>query len=328
VIDGPFESFSDITNQTCSNIIRQLSSLASFAEEILGDAGNALANQNARIYNLSNRIEQLDAKVQILNPKQIARNLNQSCASPSSSVYHSPKHVDKRLFMQHNRPQSVVRLQSGLLRSDSQVPYRVGRSNSVSSSRPSRPRSLESDILLLSSNIPTNENGPIINSDLLRQAAGNGATRTTERDRSVSLQNEISTNQSSGFEMSGQIAAIAPEKYLKRSTTVGTCQAISQPYHPTNQRPGSSQTVHRQLLAEFNQRNNESESSTSPERNNREQHHDLHGFADSRLALVRRSMIARRTQARLREKRRRNRTVALSPEDDRRSSFISTFLDT
>lgn len=37
-------------------------------------------------------------------------------------------------------------------------------------------------------------------------------------------------------------------------------------------------------------------------------------------------MIARRTQARLREKRRRNRTVALSPEDDRRSSFISTFL--
>ena len=63
-------------------------------------------------------------------------------------------------------------------------------------------------------------------------------------------------------------------------------------------------------------------------RNNREQHHDLHGFADSRLALVRRSMIARRTQARLREKRRRNRTVALSPEDDRRSSFISTFLDT
>jgi len=38
-------------------------------------------------------------------------------------------------------------------------------------------------------------------------------------------------------------------------------------------------------------------------------------------------MIARRTQQRLREKRRRNRTVALSPEDDRRSSFISTFLD-
>lgn len=61
----------DITNQTLSNIIRQLSCLASFAEEILGDAGNALANQNARIYNLSNRIEQLDAKVQILNPKQI-----------------------------------------------------------------------------------------------------------------------------------------------------------------------------------------------------------------------------------------------------------------
>ena len=54
--------------------------------------------------------------------------------------------------------------------------------------------------------------------------------------------------------------------------------------------------------------------------------YDLHGFQDSRLALVRRSMIARRTQARLREKRRRNRTVALSPEDDRRSSFISTFL--
>ena len=47
------------------------------------------------------------------------------------------------------RQKSVVRLQSGLLRSDSQVPYRVGRSNSVSSSRPSRPRSLESDILLL-----------------------------------------------------------------------------------------------------------------------------------------------------------------------------------
>ena len=120
--------------------------------------------------------------------------------------------------------------------------------------------------LIFSSNIPTNENGPIINSDRLRQAAGNGATTTTERDRSVSLQNEISTNQSSGFEMSGQIAAIAQEKYLKRSTTVGTCQAISQSYHPTNQRPGSSQTVHRQLLAEFNQRNNESESSTSPER--------------------------------------------------------------
>ena len=183
-----------------------------------------------------------------------------------------------------------MRLQSGLLRSDSQVPYRVGRSNSISSSRPSRPRSLESDILLLrlvrpnrkltqnetqpqiethllfSSNIPTNENGPIINSDRLRQAAGNGATITTERDRSVSLQNEISTNQSSGFEMSGQIAAIAQEKYLKRSTTVGTCQAISQSYHSTNQRPGSSQTVQRQLLAEFNQRNNESESSTSPER--------------------------------------------------------------
>ena len=119
---------------------------------------------------------------------------------------------------------------------------------------------------LFSSNIPTNENGPIINTDRLRQAAGNGATTTTERDRSVSLQNEISTNQSSGFEMSGQIAAIAQEKYLKRSTTVGTCQAISQSYHPTNQRPGSSQTVHRQLLAEFNQRNNESESSTSPER--------------------------------------------------------------
>ena len=120
-----------------------------------------------------------------------------------------------------------------------------------------------------SSNIPTNENGPIItNSDRLRQAAGNGATTTTttERDRSVSLQNEISTNQSSGFEMSGQIAAIAQEKYLKRSTTVGTCQAISQSYHSTNQRPGSSQTVQRQLLAEFNQRNNESESSTSPER--------------------------------------------------------------
>ena len=119
---------------------------------------------------------------------------------------------------------------------------------------------------LFSSNIPTNENGPIINTDRLRQAAGNGATTTTERDRSVSLQNEISTNQSSGFEMSGQIAAIAQEKYLKRSTTVGTCQAISQSYHSTNQRPGSSQTVHRQLLAEFNQRNNESESSTSPER--------------------------------------------------------------
>lgn len=66
--------------------------------------------------------------------------------------------------------------------------------------------------------------------------------------------------------MSGQIAAIAQEKYLKRSTTVGTCQAISQSYHSTNQRPGSSQTVQRQLLAEFNQRNNESESSTSPER--------------------------------------------------------------
>ena len=117
---------------------------------------------------------------------------------------------------------------------------------------------------LFSSNIPTNENGPIMNTDRLRQAAGNGAT--TERDRSVSLQNEISTNQSSGFEMSGQIAAIAQEKYLKRSTTVGTCQAISQSYHSTNQRPGSSQTVQRQLLAEFNQRNNESESSTSPER--------------------------------------------------------------
>ena len=54
--------------------------------------------------------------------------------------------------------------------------------------------------------------------------------------------------------------------------------------------------------------------------------YDIHGFQDSRLALVRRSMIARRTQLRLREKRRRNRTVALSPEDDRRSSFISTFL--
>ena len=64
-------TYKDITNQTLSNIIRQLSCLASFAEEILGDAGNALANQNARIYNLSNRIEQLDAKVQILNPKQI-----------------------------------------------------------------------------------------------------------------------------------------------------------------------------------------------------------------------------------------------------------------
>ena len=65
------QTTTDITNQTLSNIIRQLSCLASFAEEILGDAGNALANQNARIYNLSNRIEQLDAKVQILNPKQI-----------------------------------------------------------------------------------------------------------------------------------------------------------------------------------------------------------------------------------------------------------------
>ena len=52
-------------------MVNNLSWLASFAEEILGDAGNALANQNARIYNLSNRIEQLDAKVQILNPKQI-----------------------------------------------------------------------------------------------------------------------------------------------------------------------------------------------------------------------------------------------------------------
>ena len=48
-----------------------MSCLASYAEEILGDAGNALANQNARICNLSIRIEQLDAKVQILNPKQI-----------------------------------------------------------------------------------------------------------------------------------------------------------------------------------------------------------------------------------------------------------------
>ena len=66
-------AFEDISNQTLANVVRQLACLAQFAEEILGDSGNALANAHTRIYNLSERIEKLDQKVQILNPKQIGK---------------------------------------------------------------------------------------------------------------------------------------------------------------------------------------------------------------------------------------------------------------
>ena len=61
----------DITNQTLANVIRQLSCLANYAEEILGDAGNTLANQHSRIASIATRVEAIDEQVQLLNPKQI-----------------------------------------------------------------------------------------------------------------------------------------------------------------------------------------------------------------------------------------------------------------
>ena len=123
---------------------------------------------------------------------------------------------------------SVVRLQSGL---EDSVAYRIGRSHSVNSSlqRPSRPRSLESDILLL-------------NSD---QVQPNHAARNTNNHH-VPINNH-----------SSDIGAVVNDNYgMKRAITVGACQM---------QKENSGSNVQRQLLAEFNKRN-ESESSTSPER--------------------------------------------------------------
>ena len=96
---------------------------------------------------------------------------------------------------------SVVRLQSGLDINPYLSPYQVPKqlnttitnnsSSTSSSRRPSRPRSLESDVLLL---VP--ENGE----------------RTT-RERTTSLQYNSADS----------------EKVLKRSTTVGACQGVSSP---------------------------------------------------------------------------------------------------
>ena len=41
-------------------MIRQLASLTQFAEEIIGESSNALANQQSRLQSLSDRIEILD----------------------------------------------------------------------------------------------------------------------------------------------------------------------------------------------------------------------------------------------------------------------------
>ena len=52
-------------------MIRQLASLTQFAEEIIGESSNALANQQSRLQSLSDRIEILDQRVQVLNPKHV-----------------------------------------------------------------------------------------------------------------------------------------------------------------------------------------------------------------------------------------------------------------
>ena len=66
----------DLTNQTLANVIRQLACLTQFAEEIIGESSNALANQQSRLESLSGRIEVLDQKVQVLNPKQVGTVIN------------------------------------------------------------------------------------------------------------------------------------------------------------------------------------------------------------------------------------------------------------
>ncbi|CAG5085216.1 Oidioi.mRNA.OKI2018_I69.PAR.g10842.t1.cds [Oikopleura dioica] len=157
-----------------------------------------------------------------------------------------------------------------------------------------RPRSLESDILLLS--LPR-QNSAQSNSPLTQMIINPPSTRPSE-----SLPSPIFGNHQ-------QVDPTDPQRTIRRTNTTATCGAAQLP--PSKGR----------LLLD-------SDASTSPERSKTTHSvSDIHGFGDTRLALVRRSMIARRTQQRLREKRRRNRTVALSPEDDRRSSFISTFLD-
>ena len=59
----------DLNNQVLANVIRQLSSLSQFADEILGDAQGHLVAQNSRIRSIGHRIDHLHQKVQALNPK-------------------------------------------------------------------------------------------------------------------------------------------------------------------------------------------------------------------------------------------------------------------
>ena len=54
-------------------MIRQLASLTQFAEEIIGESSNALVNQQSRLQSLSDRIEILDQKVHVLNPKHVGK---------------------------------------------------------------------------------------------------------------------------------------------------------------------------------------------------------------------------------------------------------------
>ncbi|CBY32080.1 unnamed protein product [Oikopleura dioica] len=236
------------------------------------------------------RVETLSQKVKSLNPKTSAKLQNTPRRVVSSPPFRSPSHVERRLFAVKGRPQSVVRLQSKLNLDEDPLlqPFEIrnGRSGSMI-----RPRSLESDILLLS--LPRK---PQSNSPLTQLIINHPSTRQSE-----SLPSPI---------FGPCAASDQPDpRTIRRTNTTATCGAAQ---IPSNTR----------LLLD-------SDASTSPERSKTGSHSvsDIHGFGDTRLALVRRSMIARRTQQRLREKRRRNRTVALSPEDDRRSSFISTFLD-
>lgn len=62
-------SSTDLNNQYLSNVIRQLSSLASFADEILGDSQGVITSQNDRIRTIGLRIDHLHQRVQSLNPK-------------------------------------------------------------------------------------------------------------------------------------------------------------------------------------------------------------------------------------------------------------------
>lgn len=290
---APFETFTDVCNTNLTNIIRQLACVAGHAEEILGEQAQELWVRNDRIRQMAVRVETLSQKVKSLNPKTSAKLQNTPRRVVSSPPFRSPSHVERRLFAVKGRPQSVVRLQSKLNLDEDPLlqPFEIrnGRSGSMI-----RPRSLESDILLLS--LPRKQQS---NSPLTQLIINPPSTRPSE-----SLPSPIF---GPGIAISDQ--QLADPRTIRRTNTTATCGAAQ---IATNTR----------LLLD-------SDASTSPERSKTGSHSvsDIHGFGDTRLALVRRSMIARRTQQKLREKRRRNRTVALSPEDDRRSSFISTFLD-